>query len=55
MVDHEDEGEQMDLIDLDGTDEKVEKLPPVVLSHEDMLPSVAPARDVVVSVFILDT
>ena len=55
MVGHKDEGEQMDLIDFKGAGKKVEKLLSVVVSEKNMLPSVAPAGDVVAGVFILDT
>jgi hypothetical protein len=54
MVAHQDEGEQTDLIDFRRTGKKFQKLVPVEIGQENLLSSVAPARNVLVGVFILD-
>jgi hypothetical protein len=54
VVDHEDEGDQTDLVDLYRTGEKFKKFLSVGIGQENFLSSVAPASDIVTCVFILD-
>jgi len=54
MVDHEDEGDQSDVVDLYRAGEKFKKFLSVGIRQENWLSSVAPARDMVTCIVILD-
>ena len=54
VIVHEDKGDKRDLIDLDGPGEEIEKTLPVCITQKDVLSSVAPARDMVARVLIVN-